>query len=742
MFDQWLKQDLDKIYDQHDIAVLVDESQQTQFILTHLPAVTVYEAHTEIDELHIKYLIEKQKPLPHKALVYTHTPKADLKFIREYCETQGVVEIKYLQNYIKEKVHQTLNLNINLPAEDLIAAAKVSIGKDRTYWMDLSHKGASEIFDLEKELLPFLHDPGSFEQKYDEQVRETFYRKLNEHLKQDYLPKPVKTLAAEVVKALFDGLLNNQPDKLLMSVYANWLDSRSYKPSFDTYLKAFSLSQQVNIWQISLAHPFKDIDERWLREIGENLSQPDKITQYLGRINERIQNKQANNLGITFWKDVKAILEFDPKNIAYLDSLDQCLTFYTKDFYRLDNAIRNLYTAFLHQKEILEPFQNLYKSHVELFLNKWFKYIGQYKQNQTGILQRIIDENTTKTAVIVGDGVAYEIAQNVVQLVSSDYKAHNQIILADWPSETENNMSQIYMANGAVEKVQQKREQYLQAQNPDKNLGFVYLDKLSEETEPYQYLICTYKDIDDMGEKLQHKALKYFPEAEAFFAKKIEFLLENGYRKVYLITDHGFVLTGILNESEKISVDFSGKTAKSERYIRTADKQNINSAELIEHKKAYGEYEYLYFSSTIHPFKTPGVYGFSHGGLAPQELVTPYICWENTSVEHNTLSVQITNKADLQSVTGELYQIKLQAKATKKDFFSESRKVYLVFMSDGKQISSSDILTLKDKESTSKDYAFDGHSIIDVQLLDAQSKELLDRVQVKKNNDRDLSGLF
>lgn len=47
--------------------------------------------------------------------------------MREYCETHGCIEIRYLQNYIKDKVHQALNLNINLPKDELIAAAKVSV---------------------------------------------------------------------------------------------------------------------------------------------------------------------------------------------------------------------------------------------------------------------------------------------------------------------------------------------------------------------------------------------------------------------------------------------------------------------------------------------------------------------------------------------------------------------------------------------------------------------------------------
>ena len=99
-----------------------------------------------------------------------------MKFIREYCETDGCIEIRYLQNYIKEKVHLTLNLNINLSREELISAAKVSVGKDRTYWLDISQKGAGEIFDLETVLLSFLDDPKKYAvERFDEQLREAFF---------------------------------------------------------------------------------------------------------------------------------------------------------------------------------------------------------------------------------------------------------------------------------------------------------------------------------------------------------------------------------------------------------------------------------------------------------------------------------------------------------------------------------------------------------------------------------------
>jgi hypothetical protein len=742
MIDTWFKKDLERIFEKHNIAVFIDESGDSKFLLDCTDGKqTVHAAHNEIEELHVKYLIESGQPSSDKHVIYTNLAKDKLKFVREYCETNGCLEIRYIQHYIKEKVHQTLNLNINLAKDELIAAAKVSIGKDKTYWMDLIHKGV--IFDLEKELIPFLHDPKAYsENNYDDQLRETFYRKVNDLLNQEYIDKPAETLAAEVVNAIFDGLVSGQPNKTLEQVYCSWLDSVTYKSSLSGYIYKYKVSTDTDIWQVSTSHPFQEIDDQWMKEIGDSLSVNEPQPEYLGKIKQRSQNAQANSIGISFWKDISVLLEFDVKQIAQLSSLKDCIKFYTNHFYTLDTAIRNLYTEFLNRKSLLEPIQDYYKNLATVFLDKWFKYFDKYKQNQTGTLQRIIDENASKTAIIVCDGVGYEIAQSIAQKVSGKFKVKMDYILADSPSETENNMSQIYMADGAVEKVQSKREKFLEYQNPDKAIGFVKLDDVSEETIQHQYLICTHKDIDDIGEKLQHKALKYFPESVEFFAEKIELLLRNGYKKVYLISDHGFVLSGILNEADKVEVDFSGTTHKLERYVRSVEKQKNLSESLIGFKKTYEDFKYVYFSTTLNPFKTPGSYGFSHGGISPQELITPYFCWESDDYGASSLDIQISNKTDLTNVTGELFQIKLQAATGTDDFFSMERKVYLVFFSKEELVLKSDIMTIGKNEKISKEYPFEGRTEMEVQLLDAETKEQLDKAKIKQNKDRDLNGLL
>ncbi len=334
------------------------------------------------------------------------------------------------------------------------------------------------------------------------------------------------------------------------------------------------------------------------------------------------------------------------------------------------------------------------------------------------------------------------MACQVAEKVKNGSKLTTTTLLADIPSETENNMSRIYMANGVTEKVQSNREKYLQQQNTDKAIDFIKLDDVNDEGSRAQYLICTYKDIDDMGEKLQHKALKYFPETINFFAEKITVLLNSGYAKVYLITDHGFVLTGLLSESDKISVSLTGVADKAERYLRTTEKQHDLGHDCIEIPKQYQQFNYLYLSKTMNPFKTPGVYGFAHGGIVPQELITPYFCWERSKDSSPALMVRILNKEDLHSVTGELFQLKIQADNSAGDLFSLNRTVYLVFFSHNVVINKSDVFTIQRQELIAKNYTFDGNTEIEVHLLDAKTKEQLDKVSIKQNKDRDLGGLF
>lgn len=743
MIDKWFNDDIQKILSIHNAAVFIDVAGNCEYLLDTLAdGVAIHKTADEIEELHIKYLIEKSRGDGRKHIIYTKTRRDELRYIREYCEIYGTVEISKVENYVREKVLNDINKSISVSSESLQLAAKLSIGKDLDYWKDICHKGDSAIMDLKKELMVFLHSPtAAMDGGSDRQMLDHLFKTVYAMMDMTYVSKPAETIASEIVKFMFDGLARGSSTKFFDELYHNWLDSVSYGSSFRNYLNSYTLPGSIDHWNVSPCHPFKEIDKRWLADIANALHDKDLLASYLPKIKQRRQSKEAGTLNVCFWADVLTLIEFNAKKISELDSLDKCIFYYQNIFYKLDTAIRNLYAEFLNNKKLLEPFQQLYSDHLSVILDKWFRYWDSYQENQTGTLRKIINETDNSTAVIVGDGLSFELAVQIAEKING-YKLEKNIILADLPSETENNMSRIYIDSGITEPLHSKREKYLADNHTDINIQFINLDAVNDQIKPERFLVCTYKDFDSLGEKMQHNALKYFPEAVDFFAEKIGILLYSGYINVYLVSDHGFVLTGLLSESDKISVDISGECHKSERYIRTAERQPQLTQSYIEISKKYAQYNYIYLSKNINPFKSPGVYGFSHGGASPQELITPYFKWSNSSASEAGLTVNIQNKDDLVSVTGDYYTIKLYAPEDGADIFSYERKVILLFLSEGKQVNKSDIITIKAGEIIAKEYSFDKHNDLQVQLLDASTKKLLDIATVKQNISRDFGGLL
>ena len=276
MIETWLHQDIKKTFDRgYPRFVLSDLHGEASYLLSQFPKNwTVLEAHTELDELHAKYLAETEHA-DTPVVFYTRIPIEKLTFLMEYAMIGGNLPITQFQQYIKKQVHDHIGLNLNLDKDELLTAAKVSVGKDKTYWMDLSHKGSGEIFDLKEMLLPFLHDPESYVGAMQATVKNAFLARVQQHIGQTPMDKPAQTVAQEVdSQPMLDGLLHNKPDALLLSVYHRWLDSSSAKPSFEEYLKAYKPSSLAAPWNVHPDHPFGQVDLLQLQDVVAHLPRP------------------------------------------------------------------------------------------------------------------------------------------------------------------------------------------------------------------------------------------------------------------------------------------------------------------------------------------------------------------------------------------------------------------------------------------------------------------------------------
>ena len=174
------------------------------------------------------------------------------------------------------------------------------------------------------------------------------------------------------------------------------------------------------------------------------------IEAKLPRLRARSKTGKGKQWRKGLWGRILQLLEFDTSKIKEIASHDAALHFYTTELYRVDTAIRVIYEEFWGDDEIVRPFHEYYSELVSPFLFKWFQYFDTYQENQKGLLIDRIQAAQGKIAIVVGDGIAYEISQNVINKMGSGFKVDNQFRCCGIPSTTENNMSLLYRNDGVV----------------------------------------------------------------------------------------------------------------------------------------------------------------------------------------------------------------------------------------------------------------------------------------------------
>jgi hypothetical protein len=429
---------------------------------------------------------------------------------------------------------------------------------------------------------------------------------------------------------------------------------------------------------------------------------------------------------------------FENTGLSTCSNINQLSDFYVTRFYKLDRSIRNIYSEFINEEEIVRPLQEHYESLNHELLQHWFEQAEGFHSDQQGYLPTLISKSNPGIAIIVGDGVRYEIGAYIADQLKSKSVVTTSFMLADMPSETEHNMSALYVGDEMVIPIHKDRETQLSAKT-GKEITYMNLESLHYGIKA-DYLVLTYKDIDSAGEKLQLGALKVFNEFENVLIEKIQLLLKIGYSEVHLVTDHGFVLTGLLSESDKIVANIQGKKDINERYIRTVEKQS--NPDLISFKRPYQEYSYVNAAKSQRPFKSKGVYGFSHGGFTPQEIIIPNFVFKKDKPSSNELSVSIINKSGLIDVTGELFVVKVKAESTTDDLFSANRKIQIILFANSIRISTGNIIEIESGKTISFEFSFSGNNELLAVLVDANNQEQLDSVTIKKSNARDFGGLL
>lgn len=733
MIGIWFKEDIERILAEHRYVVVTDANGEGGFLLKYLPEdIRQIPISNEYSEIEAKYLAESEyaeSPI----LFYAKKKAAQLTFLQEYVQTGGLLVLDDMEVYIKQKLFDATDKNTYLTKDQLLLAAKLSEGKNKNWWQSVAD-GITEPLRLEDWLLDFLHAPAATRQKMDETVWNVFRSEVYRLIDKPQMEQSAEALAQEVVNVILLSLADNSIEGLLLEVYYQWADSTEKIDTLRKYADNYALPTDINPLKAHPNHPFAALDRQLILMLSNAMKMHQNTTELTKFLKQRAQDRKAKAFKPQWLQSVWLLCTFKVEGLGPISTYQDIATYYRQHFAALDTAMRRIYTDWLNDPATLRPLQEHYTILNNELLTCWFEIKDNYISTQKDIVTNALSGDK-RTAVIVCDGLRLEIAEAVVKdITDKNVKIDRKTALSVLPSVTENGMSALY---GCSEPTMNAQTRFNTLKSIYDDVVILPLNMLNDGVIA-QRLVLNYGDIDEVGEKKQMGALKDITNYEPELREKIAHLFRLGYNKIVLTTDHGFVLTGILDEADKEPRPEGNVQKIEERYVLT--EEPLNAANLIEKAGRYFNSNYQYYAKTDKPFKTTGRYGYSHGGFTPQECIIP--AYElNIETNNMALGVMISNKKELKSVTGNYFTVKLLAEGCESDLFRNERKVKLLLYAGNKMVSGNQIYSMKPSETIHAEFEMT-LGIDKVVLVDKETSVQIDSCSIIKSASRDLDDLL
>lgn len=735
MIGQWFLDKVKELTDAHHRLVITDTQGDGAFLLDYLPArrYMVLTASKPSEERRVRN--EAERDYREKNVIfYTTIPQKKLTALQEYAATCGCIVLDDMEAYIKQTLHEELSLHTHVDGRTLLLAAKMSRGKDENWWRGIA-QGINNPLQPVQLIVDFLKNPELFAQETDADVYTVMQEESCKIAGKTKTNQKPEVLATEVMASLFIKLLDGTADGKLLDIYYAMADSEEMKEQLQVYIDGFKIQvRDLNLYTCNPDHPFVAIDKEMFRHLAGKLKQHEDITDDRRYIAHRLASKKAQRYKSSWLKEVQTLLDFNVGQPHLINSLPQLAEYYRDTFAPLDTAMRRIYVEWLNEPDVLRPVQEYYEGQNKLMLDVWFELTRQYEQTQQGVLAKMFAKGRKKTAIIVCDGLRLEMAEAIARRkFHADISIGKTTAWSKLPSVTPNGMSALYGLPSAIGDSTAKRQAALKHDVPD--VEIMPLDKLNNSVTASK-LVLTYGNIDEIGETLQMAGLAEISGYEEKLYASIQQLLRMGYIDVFLTTDHGYVITGILDEADKVPPPTGASI--DERFAVSTDPMQCG---LIERNDVWINSSYQYYAQTDKPFRTRGKYGYAHGGMTPQECLIPAYHFAEKNVKMG-LKVIISNKSELNAVTGQFYTIKLAGTGNMYDMFESERKVQLLFYrEDGTEDSKSNIINIKADAVQDVENTMNANEL-KVVVIDARTTEQLDACIIKKSVSRDIDDLF
>jgi PglZ domain. len=724
MFNHWLISDIEEAARKSDRIVISDAKQFLTFVVKELKDYAIITLNSPEEEMNARL----QAMTAHhnsKVIFLCFFPKKDIHQLIEFSGVGGYIDLDNPDRYIRTKLYKEGLGNVTLTEPKLLLAAKLSIGKDFTWWKGIVNE-TIEPLNLNEHLALLISDPKQYEIYHDEDVYSVLRDDLFRIMGKPTTPVDAPTLLRELANTILDGLANNSINSDLLDIYDMWSKDTELIPVLRSMIDKWSMPPAATPITAHNDHPFAEIDRRLLIIIGEKLRNNATTVDLTETIRHRISSRRASEFKAKWLSDLLTLLEFDTTELFRYDTLAKITEYYRTKFSMLDAAMRHLYVAWLAEPQLLRPLQELYESHLKSLLGIWFAVVDdKYKPSQFGLIVRALGSHK-KVAILICDGLRLEIAETIVSRVPKDVVIKRDVRNAKLPSVTENGMSALFGIDEAVNSTSARFDNLRQVIPGVEIINYVDLGNgISADR-----LVIMFGDIDQVGEHKGLAGLRDIDNYENELAYAIGRLHRLGYNDVFITADHGFVITGLLDEASKVPAP-NGVDVK-ERFFLTDE--IISQSNFIRREDNFPGSRYQYYAKTDRPFRTRGAYGYAHGGFTPQECLIPLYCFSTSSTSDSVEAI-IANKDSLSSVTGQFFTVKLKGNEA-----AIGSRLKVCLYSNG-SLAATAIVKIDESENGSAEFeSIDG--ILSVIVQDPVSGIQLDNAPVKKSTSRDLDDLF
>lgn len=727
MFDRWLISDIEGAVRKSDRVVISDPKHFVTFMVKELKDYAIITLNSPNEEMNARL----QAMTAHhdsKVIFLCFFPSKDIRQLMEFSGVGGFIDLDNPDQYVRTKLYKEGLGNVTLPEPKLLLAAKLSIGKDFTWWKGIVNETISPL-NFYEHLARLIENPGQYQAHHDEDIYDVLREELFGIMRKPTTPVDAPILLREQANTIFTGLAENKINSDLLDTYGWWSSNTALIPMLRTQIENWKLPDSISPVSAHPDHPFPDLDRKLLVVIGERLRSNSSLVDLSEAIRHRISSTRASEFKARWLPDLLTLLEFDTTGLFRYDTYAKVTEYYRTKFAVLDTAMRHLYSAWLAEPKLLRPLQELYESHLKSLTGIWFAAVGNngdnYEASQLGLIAQALG-SAGKTAVLVCDGLRLEIAETIVSLMPKEVSVKREVRNVKLPSVTENGMSALFgideVTNSTSTRIDALRKEIPEVEIINYlNLGRgVSADKL----------VVMYGDIDQVGEHKGLAGLRDINNYEKDIAEAVNRLHRLGYAEVFITADHGFVITGLLDEASKVTAP--GGVDVKERFFLTDE--YIPQPNFVRREDKFPGGKYQYYAKTDRPFRTRGAYGYSHGGFMPQECLIPFYRFSTSSKTASAEAI-IVNKDSLTSVTGQFFTVKLKGNDV-----SVGSRLKVSLYSNGSLFSS--VIARLDNSGYASAEFETADGMLSVIVQDTASGAQLDNAPVKKSANRDLDDLF